>query len=140
MQPTITKTTPVAAQRYAGFFLFSCFPFFTAPAAKKEKTPLSAPAVPPETHTPPKKCVIGDFFGVYLIKKEFDQEGEGDGIALYNFEARMYDPKVGIFISTDPMEEFHNLYSYTGGNPVNLIDPTGLSTDVLPVVQKLSCR
>ncbi|MBD3421449.1 MAG: hypothetical protein GF398_15130 [Chitinivibrionales bacterium] len=35
---------------------------------------------------------------------------------------------MGLFTSCDPMMEFWDLYSYTGGNPVNLVDPDGLET------------
>lgn len=61
--------------------------------------------------------------------KEFDQEGGNDGIGLYNFEARLYDPDIGIFAGADPLEEYFNVYSYTGQNPVNFIDPTGLQSE-----------
>jgi hypothetical protein len=37
---------------------------------------------------------------------------------------------VGSFTATDPMDVFWNTYSYTGCNPINLIDPDG--QDVLP--------
>jgi len=30
-----------------------------------------------------------------------------------------------VFISTDPVEQYWNLYSYCGGDPINLIDPDG---------------
>ncbi|NLE02898.1 MAG: hypothetical protein GX640_23770 [Fibrobacter sp.] len=30
-----------------------------------------------------------------------------------------------MFISTDPVEQYWNLYSYCGGDPINLIDPDG---------------
>lgn len=41
---------------------------------------------------------------------------------------RYYDPEVGCFTSVDPAGEFHNAYSYTGGNPILMIDPSGLSS------------
>jgi RHS repeat-associated protein len=49
------------------------------------------------------------------------------GIGGYHFGARVYDPDIGIFQSTDPMDVFWNSYSYNGGDPVNLIDPSGMS-------------
>ena len=47
-------------------------------------------------------------------------------------QARYYDPVIGRFLSNDPVGfaeggvEFFNRYRYANGNPVNLIDPTGL--------------
>jgi uncharacterized protein RhaS with RHS repeats len=42
---------------------------------------------------------------------------------------RVYDPKDGRWLSRDPIGEAGgiNLYAYVGGNPVNWIDPLGLS-------------
>jgi hypothetical protein len=39
----------------------------------------------------------------------------------------MYDPEVGIWMSSDPMEVDWNTYAYCGGDPVNNIDPFGLN-------------
>src|SRR5690554_1431687 len=62
--------------------------------------------------------------------KEFDQEGavEGvtDGISAYHLPARMYDPEIGIWFRPDPLGQYWNGYSYTGGNPVMLVDPNGM--------------
>jgi len=40
---------------------------------------------------------------------------------------RYYDSQVGRFWSLDPIKEERNWYGYVGNNPVNLVDPTGLS-------------
>lgn len=43
--------------------------------------------------------------------------------------ARYYDPKVGRFVTRDPIGfdgGDYNLYNYVGGNPINYIDPYGL--------------
>ena len=44
---------------------------------------------------------------------------------------RYYDADVGFFVSVDPVGEFWNAYSYVGGNPINVIDPTGLYTEII---------
>ncbi|HEV8379778.1 MAG TPA: RHS repeat-associated core domain-containing protein [Tepidisphaeraceae bacterium] len=58
--------------------------------------------------------------------QEYDAES-----GLYFYNARYYDPKVGRFISQDPIG-FEggdaNLYRYVGNNSVNEVDPTGLIT------------
>jgi RHS repeat-associated protein len=47
---------------------------------------------------------------------------------LYPYKARAYDPVRGWFLQTDPVGygDDANLYAYTGGDPVNQSDPTGL--------------
>ncbi len=51
------------------------------------------------------------------------------GTGLYYYRFRDYDPKTGRFLQEDPLyfgAGDHNLYRYTGGNPVNWTDPSGL--------------
>ncbi|MBI5695638.1 MAG: RHS repeat-associated core domain-containing protein [Nitrospirae bacterium] len=51
---------------------------------------------------------------------------------FYYMRARYYDPKVGRFISEDPLGFGGgdvNLMGYVGNNPVNFVDPTGLCTE-----------
>ena len=45
----------------------------------------------------------------------------------YYLRARYYDPSVGRFTQEDTAKDGLNWYSYTGGNPVLFIDPTGLT-------------
>ncbi len=65
--------------------------------------------------------------------------GSGMGVSSYGFTGEMYDstgliflraryyaPWDGRFTQKDPSRLEQNLYLYTGANPVNLIDPTGL--------------
>jgi RHS repeat-associated protein len=49
---------------------------------------------------------------------------------LVRFGARDYDPETGRWTSKDPLgftADSPNLYTYAGNDPVNRIDPTGLS-------------
>lgn len=49
---------------------------------------------------------------------------------MYYYGARYYDPRLSIFISVDPLvEQTFEPYSYVGNNPINFIDPTGMSKD-----------
>lgn len=64
-----------------------------------------------------------------FTRKEFDTEGADEngvgGIGAYYFGARYYDPEIGVFLSTDAASQYHNAYSYTGGNPIILVDEDG---------------
>ena len=57
--------------------------------------------------------------------KEYDRM---QGLNLYDYGARQYDPAICRFTSMDPLcEKYYNIspYAYCGGNPVNRIDPDG---------------
>ncbi|MGH8242953.1 MAG: RHS repeat-associated core domain-containing protein [Steroidobacteraceae bacterium] len=56
-----------------------------------------------------------------------------DAVGLVNMNGRVYDPRIGRFLSADPiiqsivMSQALNPYSYVMNNPLTLIDPSGYS-------------
>ena len=51
---------------------------------------------------------------------------------MYYYGARYYDPRISIFVSVDPLAEQcagWTPYHYVHQNPINLIDPTGMSAE-----------
>ena len=60
----------------------------------------------------------------YLFNaKEFDEE-----TGLYYYGARYYDPRLSLWISTDPLQDKYpslSTYCYTLNNPLNILDPDG---------------
>jgi len=66
-----------------------------------------------------------------IVDNPFQYTGrENDGTGLYFYRARYYSPNQQRFISEDPigLRGGINVYGYVGGNPVSLIDPSGLTT------------
>lgn len=50
-------------------------------------------------------------------------------IGVWYYKARVYEPELGRFLQTDPVgyADGLNLYAYVSGDPINLLDPLGLS-------------
>ena len=65
----------------------------------------------------------GAIGGYTFTGREWDPE-----TGLYYYRARYYDPKIGRFLSEDPIgfKGGGNFYAYVNDNPVNWTDPSGL--------------
>ena len=75
----------------------------------------------------------------YLFNaKEFDEE-----TGLYYYGARYYDPRISLWISTDPKQESYfafSSYVYCGNNPLIYIDPNGKEWEDPAQAEKLKAK
>ena len=66
------------------------------------------------------------------VSRGFTRHEHLDRTGLIHMNGRMYDPRLGRFLSPDPIigdptsSQSWNLYSYVGNNPLSYVDPTGL--------------
>src|SRR5690554_3987752 len=68
-------------------------------------------------------------YGFNGMEKDDQIKGKGNS---YDFGARMYDPRVGRWLSIDPMahlREWVSPYNFVQNNPINRVDPTGARSE-----------
>jgi RHS repeat-associated protein len=72
------------------------------------------------------------YSGEYTNRYKFNGKELDEETGFYYYGARYYNPKFSIWLSVDPLaEEFPNWnpYNYCMQNPINLIDPKGMSPE-----------
>ncbi len=84
--------------------------------------------LPPLRHLPYKAGPRSSFPDTNYT---FTGQEDDDGTGLYNYNARLYDPELGRFISADSIIpepgnlQAFNRYSYCVNNPLVYVDPSG---------------
>jgi RHS repeat-associated protein len=74
----------------------------------------------------------------FTTRDGFTEHEHLDNVGLVHMNGRVYDPKIGRFLSPDPFIDWGlgtqgvNRYGYVGNNPLNRIDPSGYSCQALP--------
>jgi RHS repeat-associated protein len=67
------------------------------------------------------------------VRAGFTGHDEDAGLGLVNMRGRMYDPRVGRFLTVDPVvqsplgSQSWNSYSYVQNSPLNFVDPSGFN-------------
>ncbi len=54
-----------------------------------------------------------------------EDETEEDGIKANSFQLRLYNPRLGRWMSPDPYGQYHSPYLAMGNNPILRVDPDG---------------
>jgi RHS repeat-associated protein len=68
-----------------------------------------------------------------VTRRGFTDHEHLDNVGLIHMNGRVYDPRIGRFLSPDPFIDWGlgtqgvNRYGYVGNNPLNRIDPTGFT-------------
>ncbi len=81
--------------------------------------------MPGRTYNP-----TGYRYGFNGMEKDDEVKGNGNS---YDFGARIYDPRLGRWLSTDPLFKIYpnlNPYCFVANNPLLLIDPTGEKIEI----------
>jgi RHS repeat-associated protein len=87
------------------------------------------------------KIVQQDFYYPFGMRQAIKMPGLGNkklyngkelvdqnGLNLYHYGARWYDPMIGRWTTMDPANQFYSPYVYVGNGPICMIDPTGKQT------------
>ncbi|MEO0901461.1 MAG: 3-coathanger stack domain-containing protein, partial [Bacteroidota bacterium] len=77
---------------------------------------------------PGKNSVNANIYRYAYQGKEKDSETGNEA-----FELRLWDGRIGRWLTTDPKKEFSSPYLGIGNNPIRLIDPDGGSTEENPI-------
>ena len=83
----------------------------------------------------PGRTFVGTTYRYGFNGKLKDDELKGSGNS-YDFDARIYDPRVGRFLSIDPLTKKYPMltpYCFAGDNPIQLIDKGGLGPELPPI-------
>ncbi|HBD92703.1 MAG: hypothetical protein A2015_14600 [Spirochaetes bacterium GWF1_31_7] len=81
------------------------------------------------SYTPYGELLTEDYTHEYLPLKTFALHETDLSTGLVYAQQRWLMPEIGAFISEDPARDGVNWYSYCGGNPVGMVDPSGLNSE-----------